>query len=158
MMSIAEQSLSRSLRSVLADLPNGTSIPDSEQFREVLSALEYFIPVFLGELHREWTFEGLDGVLPVVSRKTGEGEAEIFGLCIIIGDQTLTPLHVRLQVAASDDEISWIECRLGEQGQHGMVRTPYGFLNAMMKRLYTLEGRADLVDWVYKVTFGHRRV
>src|SRR4051794_6751535 len=155
MASIPEQRLSRSLRSVLADLPSGTSIPDSEQFREVLTGLQYFIPVVLGEIHREWNLEGLDDVLPVMARKTGEGEAEIFGLCCIVSDQTLTPLHLHLQVAASDDEVSWLECRLGERGQHGIVRTPYRSLKVMKKRLHALEGR-DLIDWVYKVTFGHR--
>jgi hypothetical protein len=157
MVSICEQRLSRSLRAVLADLPNCASIPDSEQYREVLTALQYFIPVVLGEIHREWTFQGLDDVVSVDARKTGEVEVEIFGVCCIVSDQTLTPLHVHLQVAASDDEISWLECRLGERGHDGMVRKPYRFLREMTKRLRTLEGRVDLIDWVYKVTFGKRR-
>ena len=157
MVSIPEQRLSRSLRAVLADLPVGASVPDSEQYREVLTALQYFIPVVLGELYREWTFQGLDDVVPVEARKAGEGEVEIFGVCCIVCDQTLTPLHVHLQVAASDDEISWLECRLGERGQGGMVRKPYGFLGEMTKRLRRLDGRVDLIDWVYKVTFGERR-
>jgi hypothetical protein len=40
-----------------------------------------------------------------------------------------------------------------------MVRVPYDspMHHAMTKRLYALEGRADEIDWVYKVTFGHRR-
>jgi hypothetical protein len=157
MVSIPEQRLSRSLRAVLDDLPNGASIPDSKQYREVLTALQYFIPVVLGEIHREWTFQGLDDVVPVEARKTGEGEVELFGVCCIVSDQTLTPLHVHLQVAAPDDEISWLECRLGERGQDGMVRKPYGFLSEMTKRLRALDGRVELIDWVYKVMFGKRR-
>jgi hypothetical protein len=101
--------------------------------------------------------QGLDDVLPVVALKTGGGEAEIFGLCCIISDQCLTPLHLHLQVAVADDGISWLECRLGERGQHGMVRKPYRFLKAMTKQLHALEGRVDLIDWVFKVTFGYRR-
>jgi hypothetical protein len=157
MVSILEQRLSRSLRAALADLPIGGTIPDSDEYREVLTALEYFIPVVLGELYREWTFQGLDGVVPVEARKTGEGEVEIFGLCCIISDQTLTPLYVHLQVAADDDEISWLECRLGERGQVGMVRKPYDFLRQMTKRLRVLDGRIELIDWVYKAQFGERR-
>ncbi len=155
MASRAELSVSRSLRAVLVDLPNGASISDSEQFREVLCGLEYFLPEVLGEIHPEWHRESLDGIIPLVARKTRAGEAEIFGLCIIISDQTLTPLHVHLQVAASADEISWLECRLGERGEQGMVRTPY---ESLSKRLYALEGKADQIEWVYKVTFGHRRL
>jgi len=44
MASRVEQSISRSLRAILADLPTGASIGDSEQFREVLSGLEFFLP------------------------------------------------------------------------------------------------------------------
>jgi hypothetical protein len=158
MTSALEQSISRSLRAILADLPDNASIGDSEQFREVLSGLEFFLPhQVLNEIYPEWNHESLDGILPLVARKTGNGEAEIFGLCIIISDQTLTPFHVRLQVAAFGDEVSWLECRLGERGKQGMVRTPYESSSAAAKRLYALDGKADLIDWVYKVTFGHRR-
>jgi hypothetical protein len=158
MASRAEESISRSLRAILADLPEGVSIGDSEQFREGLSSLALFLPdQVLSQIYTDWNHESLDGILPLLARKTGEGEAEIFGLCILISDQTLTPLHVRLQVAASTNEVSWLECRLGERGRHGMVRTPYESASAVSKRLYALDGKAELIDWVYKVTFGHRR-
>jgi hypothetical protein len=121
-----------------------------------LTGLEFFLPQVLAEIYAEWNHESLDGILPQVARKTGNGEAEIFGLCILISDQTLTPLHVRLQVAASNDEISWLECRLGKHGKNGMVRTPYSS-SAAAKRLHALGGKPELIDWVYKVTFGPRR-
>jgi hypothetical protein len=152
-----EQFLSRTLRPVLANLPVGANIVESKQFREVLSGIEYFLPEVLGEIYPEWTQESLDGVIPLVARKTNDAEAEIFGLCIIISDQTVTPLDLRLQVAVANDEISWLECRLGERGEHGMVRTRYDSLNAAAKRLHALEWKADLIDWVYKVTFGEKR-
>jgi hypothetical protein len=156
MASRAEEVISRSLRAILADLPNSASIGESEQFREVLSALELFLPQVLNEIYPEWNHESLDGILPLMAWKTGDREADIFGLCIIISDQSLTPLHVRLQVDASTDEVSWLECRLGERGKHGMVRTPYSS-SAVAKRLHGLDGKADQIDWVYKVTFGKRR-
>jgi hypothetical protein len=37
-----------------------------------------------------------------------------------------------------------------------MGRIPYDY-SKMSKRLHLLEGRADSIDWVYKVTFGERR-
>jgi hypothetical protein len=52
MGSIAEQRLCRSLQAILADLPDGATIPDSDQFREVLVCLQYFIPAILAEVHR----------------------------------------------------------------------------------------------------------
>jgi hypothetical protein len=158
MASRSEEITSRDLRAVLADLPIGAAIAESDQFREVLSGIEYFLPEVLGEVYPEWNRESLDGVIPLVARKTNDAEAEIFGLCIIISDQTVTPLHLHLQVAVANDEISWLECRLGERGRHGMVRTPYDSLNAAAKRLHALEWRVDRIDWVYKVTFGERRL
>ncbi len=155
MASRLEQDLSRSIRAVLADLPDGARIPDSEEFREVNLGLEYFLPEVLREIHPEWRHESLDGIIPLVARRTRQGEAEIVGLCILISDQTLTPLHLFLQIAPSVDEVSWLECRLGEKGKHGMVRTPYDKMSS--KRLYALEGNADGIEWVYKVTFGERR-
>ncbi len=157
MGSIAEQRLCRSFQAILADLPDGATIPDSEQFREVLVDLQYFIPLILAEVHREWRFQGLDDVLPVMPRKTVEGGVEIFGLCCFASDQTLTPFHLCLQVAVSEEEVSWLECRLGERGPQGMARMPFHSLNAARKRLYPLMDKAGSIDWVYQVTFGHRR-
>jgi hypothetical protein len=154
MASRAEQRVGRSLRAILADLPNGASILESEQIQDVLDGLEYFLPEVLQEIYREWKHESLDGFLPVVARKTREGEAEFFGLCIIISDQTLTPFHLWLQGALSTDAVSWLECRLGERGENGMVRTPY---KNKERKLNALEGKAGLIEWVYKVTFGQRR-
>jgi hypothetical protein len=157
MASRAEQAITRSLRVILPDLSIGENIPDSEQFRWVLSGLEWFIPEVLAEVYPEWETDSLDGIYPVLARKSGDGEAEIFGQCIFISDQTLTPLHLRLQISSDKDEISWLECRLGEKGEHGLVRTTYHHLSANRKRLHSLDGRADKIDWVYKVKFGQKR-
>ena len=157
MASRAEQSVSRSLRAILADLPSGGSFADSEQLQGVLGGLEFFLPEVLREIYPEWDRESLDGFFLQLARKTGEGEAEIFGLCILISDQTLTPIHLNLQVSASGEEISWLECRLGEKGEHGMVRTPWSSSSAASRRLHALEGRAEAIEWVYKATFGDRR-
>jgi hypothetical protein len=157
MTSRIEQDLCSRLRSILSETPIGESIWDHPQIGDVTWRLERFIPAVLGEIHCEWQHEGLDGIFPLVFRKTEGGEAELFGLCLLISDQTLTPIHVRLQVAVSSDEVSWLECRLGEMGDQGMMRIPYEFEGPRQKRIHALEGRKDLIDWVYKVTFGERR-
>ena len=156
MASKAEQCVSRSLRTILGGVPIGASVAGSGHPQNVLDGLEFFIPEVLREIHHEWDYESLDGFIPVVARKVGELKAEIFGLCIIISDQTLTPIHLRLQVSNSVDEVLWLECQLGEKGEHGMVRTPYEFLNRAIKPLYALEGKEDTMNWVYNVTFGQR--
>lgn len=125
----------------------------------MLSALEFFVPEILKEIHPEWKYESLDGILPVVARKTGETQVEIFGQCILISDQTLAPIHLRVQVTPAGDEISWLEIKLGELSKHGMVRTPYNSPDAIIKKVYgPPEKNADLFDWAYKVTFGVKQV
>jgi hypothetical protein len=137
-------------------VPNGASVASSEHLQDLLDGLEFFIPEVLRDIHHDWDYESLDGVIPVVVRKVGEREAELFGLCIIISDQTLTPIHLRLQPSASSDEVSWLECQLGEKGEQGMIRTPYELLDRAIKPLYALEGKEDMIDWLYKVTCGQK--
>jgi hypothetical protein len=158
MASRAEQSVSRSLRTILVDLPKGASIAGSEHLQDFFAGLEYFLPEVLRSTHSEWGHEGLDGFCPLVARKTSDAEVEIFGLCIIVTNQTLTPIHLRIQASNSSDEVSWLECKLGEVGEHGMVRMPWPAKNATSKMVHALEGRADTIEWVYKVTFGQRRL
>lgn len=157
MASKSEEITSRCLRAILAGLPTGATIDDSPEFREALTGLEWFLPEVLAEIHKEWTGESLDGIYPHLACKIGEQTVEILGLCILLSDQTLTPIHLRLQLSFATDEVSWLELRLGEKGQHGMVRTPYGSEGSIYKRLHALIGRADTMGWVYKVTFGERR-
>ncbi len=111
MASRAEEVSSRLLGAILADVPVGADVPESEQFRNVLAGLERFVPDVIGELHSEWRGESLDGIFPVVARKTAEAEVELYGVCVIIPDQSLTPLHLRLQLSPSRGKISWMECR-----------------------------------------------
>jgi hypothetical protein len=157
MVSSTEEALTCSLRSILNGLADGEAIGDSEDFRSVLSGLEFFLPAILGELHGEWRDESLDGIYPTVARKTGQNEAEILGLCILISDQTLTPLRVHLQVSPSRDEIACLECSVGERGngKAGMLRTPYGAMSG--KQLAMIAARPNDIDWAYRVGFGQRQ-
>lgn len=150
MASQVENTVARSLRAVLAALPDGANIDDSDEFQTLLSGLEYFLPAVLGEVHQEWKGQGLDGFLFGLKRKMGPGEAEFFGMCIFISDQTLTPIHLRLRVAAASDEVEWLECSVGKpgDGKGGMMRVPYNSTKGGL--LCT----PDSIPWVYRVGFG----
>lgn len=126
---------------------------------EATEALEYYLPGVLRECHPEWRHESLDGVMTALANKLGDHEAEIYGLCILISDQTLAPLHLRIQVDAQDDTINWLECRLGEQTLEGMRRVAYDSPDSLYKKLHsmTLAANVDLIDWAYKITFGIRQ-
>jgi len=112
----------------------------------------------LRECHPEWRHESLDGVSLASASKLGEHEAEIYGLCILISDQTLVPMHLRMQVDSQSDVINWLELRLGEMTSDGMRRVPYDSPNNIYKKLHSMDhmANADLIDWAYKVSFGDR--
>ena len=117
-MLTTEERFCRRLRAALARLPSGVNIPNAPELLEALNELEYLLPDILAEVHREWERdESLDGILPLVARKTAEREAEIFAHCILIRDQTTAPFHLRVQITPDVDEISWLELRLGERGR-----------------------------------------
>lgn len=156
-MTSIENIISRSLRAVLAELPDGADISLSEEFQTFITGLEHFVPQVIGEIHPEMRGQSGDGVLPIVARKTGEGEVELLGHFCFIADQTLTPIHLKLQLADAGDEISWLECHLGQRGKHGMLRTPYESPSANGRLLNSLPKRTPSIDWVYEVTFGERR-
>ena len=150
MTSSGESLFARPLLAILNNLPTGADIPDSEQFRDVLRCLEYYLPEVLGELHPEWRDKSWDGILPMVARKTGDREAEILGHCYLFPDQSLAQLHARLQIDPSGNEISWIEIRFGQRGPNGMLRGP------AYKQLYASRESPDAIDWAYTATFGEK--
>jgi hypothetical protein len=154
---VVEKRISSELRAILRDLPIGADIPDTEPFRQILSGLEYYLPGVLAEIHREWRRESLDGVIPLTARKTGELEVEIFGVCILISDQTLAPIHIHLQVAPAADEIAWMVLRVGETGEEGMTRTRYRSLAHINDQLCAAADSPNAISWHYQVCFGKRR-
>ena len=118
-----------------------------------LSGLEFFLPEVLSEIHAG---ESLDGIFPAVSRKTADREIEIVGLCVFIGDQTLTPLHLQMQIDATKDTVSRLEYWLGESTAEGMLRIPYE--SNWAKKLSALSDRLDSIDWTYHVGYGERHL
>ena len=105
---------------------------------------------------RRWQ-DSFDGIETIVARKTGPLEAEILGLCVLIEDQTWTPIHARIAISASTDEISWLDCKVGDRGdgQGGMRRIPYDE-SRVMKDLYLVSQRASDITWVFSVRVGSR--
>jgi CDI immunity proteins len=88
-----KEELCGAFRLMLKELAVGASIPKSREFTEVLLRLEWSLPGIIREIHPEFD-ESLDGIVPYKSVKIAEDAIDIYGLCWLIGDQTLTPLHV----------------------------------------------------------------
>jgi lactoylglutathione lyase len=153
MTSTAERETVIKLRSLLSESQPGDTLPESDDLSRLQEQLEYLIPEVLREIHREWRYESLDGVYLKYGRCISADEAEVYGMCIFITDQRTAPFHARIQIASEADEITWMECRAGRRGPHGMERTPYEGIGR------ALSGLPDVgeVDWMYKVTFGEHR-
>lgn len=158
-MTKAEQAIARNLRIILEPLPVGAPIEQSDEFRTVLSALEFYIPAVLREIHHEWKHESLDGVFPTFSGKMGANQALIAGTCILISDQKFTPIHLQLRVSESNDEVVWMECRLGQKENGKLKRLPYDRMHGWSDRLLLAAAEdVNAIDWYYSVGFGERRL
>lgn len=152
-LSKAEIIVAHSLRVLLKQTAVGASFEETEDYRLLMGALDYFIPEVLAELCPEWKSDALDDVIPLVADRTGEREAVFFGMSWLIRDQTVVPTYLQLQIDSAIDRVNWLECRIGERGPQGMVRRPGSSFD---KQLYRLQGREDQIDWAYHVTYGEK--
>ena len=151
----AEAVASSRLREILGAVPLGGAIQRSDALRDFESALERLLPAELTTSYSWWRGESLDAFQFTVARKTASLEAEFIGLCLLISDQSWTPLHLRMRVADHDNLVAFLELKLGEAGSGpgGMLRTPYGSTRET-KVLDRLAGRIDAIDWAYTIERG----
>lgn len=146
----AEYRLSQSVHTILAGLPVGADVTRYVQSADVPTDLERLIPDLLHGV-QDWTDEGLDGVLPLLALKTGNREMDLVGHCILISDQSVAPLRVRLRVSRLGTGIEWFECKLGQRGERGMIRSPYGEFPASKQLLAAIAGGVEQIEWAYAV-------
>lgn len=141
------------LREALCRAQVGGALEMDSNFRDLMSYLEMFVPWVLGQVH-DWE-EALDGVMPWSSLKTGDREALLVGKCILMDDQTESPIYVKIRHSAAVDEIEWLECGLGVPGpgKSGLLRLPIN--SAHTHRLANLISEdLQAVDWVFRATYG----
>lgn len=149
---------------MIRDVNVGAEIIVDEKFDyTAFYALELFLPAVLSELYEEWQRESLDGFYPIRLRKVGDREIELFGLCILISDQALAPIHLRIQFDHQHDKMTWLTLKIGEKADvvlgdacfRFLTRVPYSSLDSALREIYRL-GDPEKIDWAYKVTFGER--
>lgn len=154
-VSRAEENIGQYLRTALADIEIGGFVEERCLTRE-LGGLDFFLPQVLREKYNFWKSESLDGVCPIYVQKLAERQVEIVGICILITDQTVTPIHLRMEVSADADSIQWLECRLGEkQPNGGMARVKYTSawpLNSLL----AIKQDPDAIEWCFAITYGER--
>ena len=144
------------LSPLLASYAVGDSIGPRPDGNYLFSSLEFFLPEVLRERHDEWLYESLDGLYTRIFHKTGEHEIELVGLTIFISDQTLTPIHLQLQLSPDHACVSWVDLRLGERIGDVCRREPYSRSQTTGTMFHVAE-RLDSIDWFYHVGYGERQ-
>ena len=70
----------------------------------------------------------------------------------------VAPFHLQLQISPTADEVTWLECLLGEREGDKIKRSQ----DVRVKQLAMLAERVkapdsiEEIDWFYKVCFGER--
>jgi hypothetical protein len=151
--SVAEVRLARAVLSALEGVPVGGTIL-LEPTSVICSCLERYIPETLASEYAEWTGESLDGIFTAQAINEGRSTLRLLGTCILITDQTVTPLQARLQVAPNADSLRSLEISVGELGGGALgISGPPCNSGQAARLLHGLQNRIELegVDWVYSV-------
>ena len=155
-ISVPEQRVCEMLSPLLTSHAVGDAIGPRPDGNYLFSSLEFFLPEVLREIHDEWQYESLDGLYARAFDKSGEHEIELVGLTIFISDQTLTPIHLQLQLSPSHDHVSWVNLRLGERIGGECRREPYSRSQTTGTMFHVVE-RLDTIEWFYHVGYGERQ-
>jgi len=125
-------------------------LADSAPLRGLFASLELAVPEWLG-----WVDESLDGILLGGCRRGGENTLEFAGTCILIKDQTETPIALRIRAHPSGGGLVEVLCRVGEPDPESgeLLRLGYGGNEARNMRLRTAE-QPDRVPWMYIAEVG----
>lgn len=147
--------LEAQLASELSVLLDGVSVGsefDVAPSSGVCSSLELFVPTQLRRRYPAWASESLDGVFIVRARKSGPAAAELVGACILMSDQTVTPLVVELALSSSGAAVESYRVRLGEAGG-GRLRISGPSCNSRkgVEMRITVADRVEDIAWEYHV-------
>ena len=147
-----ERSVYEALRGVIAGLKVGDPVENWDARAVLLSALQFYVPQVLAEVHPHWQWEGLDFFEAGHAIMTAERQAEVIGMCCLIRDMTWTPIYVHLRHSGSDQTLEWMECRVGARGDGdgGLLRLP----NLDRSAPRRIAQRPYEVDWAYAARFG----
>jgi hypothetical protein len=152
----AESVASQSLQRLLEPLAVGDAVdPSDEKLEEVLSFLERFVAWLLRESGE--CDLGIDGILPLHASKSEGRELHVAGWAILIDNQRVTLIRVRVLHDPTGAEIEWMECRLAvfEPDGCAVASWPWSATGSVDRRLTLklLAGGED-VPWAFGATYG----
>ena len=114
------------------------------------SSLELFLPALLRSEHPKWRWESLDGLFVEQATRVSARSMRLWGACILISDQTLTPFMATLEVSTSGESIAHCELYLGEpgEGELGISGPKTNSRNALSYRSGIAE-RLERIKWIF---------
>jgi hypothetical protein len=141
--------VARELDTVLNGADVGSDF-EVQPSNDLLYLLELYIPNLLSRRYPIWEQESLDGFFLAYARKIGLGTAELAGICILISDQTVTPVLIRLTLNSSCDSIQSYQVFLGESGDGRLgISGPLCNSPRAQKLLDTIGTRLSTIRWSY---------
>jgi hypothetical protein len=151
-LSRLEAIVASELNALIKNISVGSTL-NVEPSANLLSALELYIPQLLSRQYSEWEKESLDGFFLANAQKIGSESAEFSGLCILISDQTVTPVFIGLALTKSRDSIASYQVFLGEPGggRLGISGPPCNSANSH-RLLETINARLSNIHWSYVIT------
>ncbi len=150
----AETYTCKVLRTILSNLTTGSNIPESNEMQEVFSGLERIIPEIFKDDYEFWKYESLDGIFLREAIKSNEFEVILTGMCLLITDQTLTPIYLDMKIGEEINKFEWIYCKLGEIENDNLVRIPYES-SKWKKLLYEFE--ISTMNWAFEIEYKKAR-
>ncbi len=151
---MSEERAAKNFHLLLERTPIGAELERCPELREACNGLEWYLPDVLSNACSEWD-EVLDGVDPIRATKTGAREVDIVAIAILISDQTVSLMHLQLQIDRQGKCIPWLKLRLGERINGHWLREKYGE-DKILGRLSLRDWNLDAVDWYFKVGYGER--
>lgn len=117
---------------------------------DICYCLELIIPDILREKFPEWEHESLDGIIVAKGEKKSPNSANLFGICVLISDQTVTPFSFDLEIKG--DSIKSAFVKVGEPGVGllGISGPPVNSKDAKIL-LERLPSRIQKLNWSYQV-------
>lgn len=138
------------IRDATKHLDIGNAISESNNLQNILSGLERLIPSFLSQEYEFWKHESLDGIFPLKVLKTDINELYLIGMCVLISDQTMIPVCLKIKTEINSDTINTFICKVGENVNNNLFKFTYSS-NEWEKKLYTLN--ENTVKWYYEIEF-----
>jgi hypothetical protein len=149
-----ETQVASEVTALLKEIPVGADFT-VEPSASLCYSLELFLPQLLARKFPEWERESLDGIFVANARKTSPQGVQFAGTCILISDQTVTPLLVDLVVAPSSNSLTAFRVCLGEQGEGRLgISGPDCGSREAEQLLATVTRRLCDIRWVYTIVSG----